>query len=965
MVEDDMARSRLERALRESEEKYRNLVERAADGVVIIQDGLAKYVNPRLAEMWGGRVEECTGRPFVDFVDPDAVPEVVDRYRRRVAGEAVPAIYETVLRRKDGAQVCAELSAGIITYDGKPADLVIVRDVTERKRVDAEIASERNLLRTLIDNMPDMIYAKDIEHRYVLANKAVAQFVGADTADALLGDDDSAFYPHGVAAHIHANERRVTESGQPMINHEEVLRTAHSDELRWFSATQVPLRDSAGTIVGLVGISRDITEHKHDDEAQQARLRRVQQQQEAIVRLATHETVLSGDLEAACRTVTEAMAGVMDVERCSVWMLSDDGMQLRCIDLYEKTPARHSSGHVLLADSYPMYFQAVGAGRAVDAYDVLTDPRTDELNESYSIPLGVASLLDAAIRVSGRLVGVVSHEHVGMRRRWEGDEVTFAGEVADQIAQAVLNRDRVRAEEALRASQRRLELALKGADLGMYDWDMRTDEIVINERYAEMLGYTADELLLTNIEAWKELIHPDDMQGEEDALNQERAGQFPLVETEYRMRTKDGGWKWILDRGKAVEWDAEGRATRFSGTHLDLTERKRAEEQRTRLQAQMVEAQKMKAIGQLAAGVAHDFNNLLTGINGFADLLSSQMAPDDPKRQMVDRILVSGKRAAELVSQLLAFGRKQMVVPRLLDLNVLVRRVELMLRHMIREDIELVTDLTDDLWQVRMDPAQVEQIVVNLSLNARDAMPDGGTMTIRTANVVLDDAYLATHPDVRAGAHVLLTIVDTGVGMTREVKERVFEPFFTTKEVGGGSGLGLPSVYGIVKQNGGDIALDSEPGKGTTISIYLPSVGSAEGSPDAPPAGNEAFPPGNETILLVEDHQAVLDLAQQILEERGYRVLTARNGREALELVALRSRPIDLLVTDVIMPGMTGRELAERLLSGFSDLRVLYMSGYADDVIEHRQVSRTGTAFLQKPFHPADLARKVRQILDS
>jgi PAS domain-containing protein len=304
-----------------------------------------------------------------------------------------------------------------------------------------------------------------------------------------VGKTDHAFYPAELAARLIADEQHVMQSGQPMIDYEESLVCPASGEMCWISTTQVPIHDQRGVVVGLIGIGRDITTRKLAEEERQARLARLERQQRTIVTLATHPTVLSGDFEAACRIITELVAKTMEIERCSVWLLEDD-KELRCVNLFERSPARHSGGVILQAERYPRYFEAIRAARVIDAHDVLADPRTDEFSEDYLIPLGITSLLDAPVRVAGRVIGVVCHEHVGPVRRWHDDEIVFAGEVADQVAQALLNHERQKAEEALRRSQERLELALRGADLGMYDYHLRTGEVVINEQYAKMLGYT-------------------------------------------------------------------------------------------------------------------------------------------------------------------------------------------------------------------------------------------------------------------------------------------------------------------------------------------------------------------------------------------------------------------------------------------------------------------------------------------
>jgi CheY-like chemotaxis protein len=372
----------------------------------------------------------------------------------------------------------------------------------------------------------------------------------------------------------------------------------------------------------------------------------------------------------------------------------------------------------------------------------------------------------------------------------------------------------------------------------------------------------------------------------------------------------------------------------------------------------------MEAIGRLTAGIAHDFNNLLTAINGFAELVQGQLEPDNGLREMVDKILNSGQRAADLVRQLLAFSRKQIIEPRVMNLNTVVVEMDKMLRRIIGEDIDLKISLAPDLWPVRVDAAQMGQVIINLAVNARDAMPAGGRLTLETANVVIDDDYAAGHLGTQPGKHVMLAISDTGCGMSDEVKAHIFEPFFTTKEVGKGTGLGLATVFGVVKQNEGDIWVYSEEGIGTTFKVYLPCVEEAK-LPLALSGSNQEIPSGHETILVVEDDTGVRELVQQVLRKRGYNLLQARNGHEALRLIAGCPDPIHLLLTDVVMPGVSGKALAEKLAQVQPGLKTLFMSGYTDQAITHHGVLDPGVAFIQKPFSPAALARKVRAVLDS
>ncbi len=387
----------------------------------------------------------------------------------------------------------------------------------------------------------------------------------------------------------------------------------------------------------------------------------------------------------------------------------------------------------------------------------------------------------------------------------------------------------------------------------------------------------------------------------------------------------------------------------------------------SQLQDQLRQAQKMEAVGRLAGGIAHDFNNLLTAITGYGDLLMASLAPDDPRRADVEQIRKATDRAATLTKQLLAFGRRQVLQPRVLDLNAVVADMEKMLRRLIGEDIELVTVPGPGLWRVKADPGQLEQVLMNLAVNARDAMPHGGRLIIETANVELDEAYARRHVAVRPGPYVLLAVSDTGCGMDAETLGHVFEPFFTTKEPGKGTGLGLATVYGIVKQSGGNIWVYSEPGRGTTFKIYLPRVDAPLEAAGAAAAAASAAGPagGRETLLLVEDDDGVRVLAREVLRRKGYRVLEARDGREALRRSETHDGPIALVVTDLVMPGLGGREVFARLAVRRPDLRVLYTSGYTDAAIFRQSVFEPGTAFISKPFTPDALARRVREVLDA
>ena len=409
-------------------------------------------------------------------------------------------------------------------------------------------------------------------------------------------------------------------------------------------------------------------------------------------------------------------------------------------------------------------------------------------------------------------------------------------------------------------------------------------------------------------------------------------------------------WKELLH-------DANGGVSGIMSLIFDSSEK-------LKLEQQLRQAQRLEAVGQLAGGVAHDFNNLLTIISGYSDLALSQLSPQEPLRYNVEQVLKAANRATALTSQLLAFSRKQVLKPIVLDLNEIIADLEKMLRRLIGENIDLITILETDLGCVKADPGQIEQVIVNLAVNSRDAMPDGGKLIIETSNVELDAHYTSQHIGTLPGPYVMISVSDSGHGIGPETQSHIFEPFFTTREHGKGTGLGLSMVYGIVKQSGGNIWVYSEPGHGTTFKIYFPLV-LQPSEPIRPIPARAAPGRGVETILLVEDEERVRELVKEVLIKQGYTVITARDGKDALGAAAREARQIDLLLTDVVMPKMSGRELAEILVPMRPSLKVLYMSGYTDNAMLHKGTLDSETKFIQKPFTPDALARKVREVLDA
>ncbi|MBA4366883.1 MAG: histidine kinase [Desulfobacterium sp.] len=636
----------------------------------------------------------------------------------------------------------------------------------------------------------------------------------------------------------------------------------------------------------------------------------------------------------------------------------------------------------------------------------------------------------------------------------------------------------------LQKSEESLSRAVNAGNVGIWDWDLRTGQIFFSPQWKKQIGFE-DHEIAGRYEEWESRLHPNDLAATVAVLKASLAPPWHPYNVEFRMRHKDGSFRWILSMG-ALEFDEQNQPVRMMGSHIDITERKKteealwesnemfslfmqhspiyiyikevtptqsivlqasdnfqvmigmtgreivgknmaelfspefaakitaddwavvsngevlkldeelngrsystikfplvredknllagytiditdrklAEEERKKLQDQLQQAQRMESVGRLAGGVAHDFNNMLSIILGYADMSLDALQPSDPLRENIQEIISAGQRSVNVVRQLLAFARKQTVAPKILDLKDSVEDILKMLRRLIGEDIDLLWKPASDLWLVKMDLSQIDQLLANLVINARDAIKDVGKITIETANVAFDMSYCESHRDFLPGEYVQLTVSDDGCGMDKEILANIFEPFFTTKELGKGTGLGLATVYGIVKQNNGFIKVDSEPGKGSTFRIYLPRHQAAEENTEM-----TALPVEDltivETVLLVEDEKVILKLGKIMLERLGYTVLTANTPDEAIRLSREHTGEIHLLITDVIMPEMNGRDLARQLTILYPKLKILFMSGYTANVIEQHGVLDKDIHFIQKPFSRKDLAFKVREALSS
>jgi PAS domain S-box-containing protein len=559
----------------------------------------------------------------------------------------------------------------------------------------------------------------------------------------------------------------------------------------------------------------------------------------------------------------------------------------------------------------------------------------------------ITSIFALPLLIEGEVVGSLGLE-TSEPRHFLAGEVNLAWSVADQVSGAL-------ARARMAQTHERLIAAIEQAAESVIITDTQGAILYVNPAFERISGYSRAEIIgqnprILNSGQQDEAVYKD--MWATISAGQVWHGRF--------VNKNKAGVLYTEDATVAPVRNSSNMIVSYVGVQRDVT-------RELQLENQYHQAQKMEAIGRLSGGVAHDFNNLLVVITGYSELLLQRHAdPNSTIYKYVEEIKKAGDQAALLTQQLLAFSRRQMLKPKVVDLNLVVAEVEAMLRRLIGEDIELITVLAEELGQVKADPGQIGQVIMNLAINARDAMPHGGKLVIETANAEIGESDAQQRFDLKPGPYVMLAMSDAGVGMDEQTRIRIFEPFFTTKEIGKGTGLGLATVYGIVKQSSGHIWVYSEPGHGTVFKVYLPRIDEGIRRPKAQGSINlDNAPGGVETVLLVEDEDPVRSLAGQALRASGYTVLEARHGIEALSLWEHSQAPIHLLVTDVIMPHMSGHKLAQRLLQLRPELKVLYISGYTDDAIVHHGVLEPGLFFLQKPFTPNSLALKVREVLDA
>jgi PAS domain S-box-containing protein len=743
--------------------------------------------------------------------------------------------------------------------------------------------------------------------------------------------------------------------------HGEFENRKKNGDLYWEAASISPIRAADGGITHFVAAKEDITERKATEAALQDARELIQQvissAQEGLFVLdrALRYQVWNPYMEALSGLPTAAVLGRLPEEAFPFLKEGDHPEALR----------RALGGEAMPVADFP--FHVPTTGRTGWAAATLGPVR----NAQGAVIGVIGTVRDITVQKQAETVLRESEEHARQLAR----ENALMAEIG-RVVSATLNVDSIYEEFAARVRQvlpfDRMVISVIDAGQGAFKHVHMSKEPVPDRHLGMVLplaGSAMEEVVRTRTSL---LLQAEDVGGYRERFptlaSTFEAGFRSLLHVPLFVTGELIGALMLRSRTPSAYTPEDVRLAERIGAQIAGTiasaqlyaARLAAEEERATLEEQFRQAQKMEAVGRLAGGVAHDFNNLLTVITGCAYVLLTELPSDAPLREFVGEIQGAADRAAALTRQLLAFSRKQVLAPKVLDLNDVVSHLERMLRRLIREDVVLATDLTPGLPQVRVDPGQLEQVVLNLAVNARDAMPQGGTLTIATSERFVSEAESRLRPDCRPGSYVQLMVTDTGCGMLPEVQARIFEPFFTTKELGKGTGLGLATVFGIVKQSEGHIEVDSAVGGGTSFRIFLPAV---TGPAATAPADDHA-PSGRETILLVEDEEAVRRIARLALEAHGYTVLEACDGRQALGIVDESAGQIRLLVSDMIMPGMNGRTLAELLRDRAPDLRVLFISGYTDGALVHHEVDDPATAFLQKPFSPQALARKVREVLD-
>jgi PAS domain S-box-containing protein len=874
--------------------------------LILAPDRKILGINRQGEKLFGYKRGELTGKEL-DLLVPDRVEELFAASTADSSLGQVSALNPLRYRegmRKDGRRIPLEVRLRPLRWEGKDAFLGVMRDATELQEAEASLRQAEAKYRSIFENAAEGIYQVSAEGRFLTVNPAMARMLGYDAPEELIAKVTDVKKQVFVEPNQRSMIRLLTEQAGRARGFEYQAYRKDGTKI-WVLGNQRAVRDGNNKIVYYEGNIEEITERKRAEEA-------LRESQRALLTL----------------------------------MSNLPGMAYRSRNDRKRTMDFVSEGAFELTGRSPADFLQ----NRVAAFGDLIHP---EDRERVWNEIQEALREDRPYQMEYRLQVQSRDVMVWEQGRGVRSVVDQAGLVLEGLIMDV--NEEARARENLRKSEEQFRQLAENINGVFWMTNLQGTEILyVSHAYENIWGRTRASLY-KNPNSWMESIDPQDV--EAARASYARVLESRGFDVEYRIHRGDGEIRWIWDRAFLIA-DDKGQIYRRAGIAQDITERKRLEDQYR-------QAQKMEAVGRLAGGIAHDFNNLLCIMNGYSDLLRMSLQDGSESHGYADRIGKAGERAANLTRQLLAFSRKTVLIPRVLRLNDLLTPMADLIHRLIGEDIAFSLKLAPDLGKVEADPGQLEQVLMNLIINARDAMPTGGQLEVETANVMLDENYARKHEGVRQGSYVMMAVRDTGHGMNPAELTRIFEPFFTTKEVGKGTGLGLAMVYGVVKQSGGDVEVESELGRGSCFRIYLPRVLAAEESPAPAPAATATDGThGRETVLLVEDEDLVRELARGLLRKSGYTVLEASDGGQALEVAASHASPIDLLITDVVMPRMNGPELERQLTAARPGLKVLFTTGYTDSALSRYGMYERGKIVLLKPFAPEDFLRTVREILD-
>ena len=876
------------------------IFENAREGIAILQDGRIRFCNPWFCTMSGYTEEEVMALPIASFIHPDDRARILAYHTDRPAGKNVPERYEFRGIKKSGAIFWVEVSGSLLQWEGRPASLNFFIDISERKQAVMVARSLRERFQGLVEHLG----------------------IGVAVYEAVDGGDDFVFVDFNKAAEDITRVSRDTVIGQRLQDCfprmadagflamlKQVWTTGESlhlppfyyeDDVRSGWRENRLYRIPSGEVVALF---EDVTEKQEAEEA----LRASERQKELILN-ATSEVV----------TYCDAELNLVWVNRATAKALGKAPEELIGLPCYQSWHQRTEP-----CEDCPL-IEAIRTKTAQENEMQTPDGR-------YWLVRGYPVLND-----QGDVAGLV--------------------EFTRDITEARESRD------ALKSALEKIKFHVENSPLGVIEWDGGSRISSWSSRAESIFGWKAAEVEGKN---WGDL----DMIGEQDLSDVEKSiaqlfsGARDFNTIRNRNYDKDGHELHCVWYNSVLR-DESGHIVSILSLVEDVTDHALAEAENARLEEQFHQAQKLESVGRLAGGVAHDLNNLLSPILGYGEMLLRDIVGGDPRKNGLEQIVLAGMRARDLVRQLLAFSRKQTLEFKPIDLNSLITNFEKLLRRTIREDVVMHMALDSSIPHIKGDIGQLEQVLMNLMVNAQDAMPDGGDLTIETVLTDIDERFAMQHRGATPGTYVMLTVRDTGCGMDESVSDHVFEPFFTTKEKEKGTGLGLSTVYGIIKQHGGNVYVHSTPGQGAVFEIYLPVMMDSELLKEdrCVPEGSQE---GSETILLLEDSDQVRDLVLALLKREGYAVLVAESGKKALEILRTHDGPVHMLLTDVVMPEMNGKQFVAQAVLSHPQIRVLYMSGYTDEVLDHHGILDPDVSFIQKPFTIQALSSKVREVLDT